>query len=338
MKKISKIWFLFFTLMGGLSLIAINCKKDNPPGGLTTFAVTRITDETASSGGIITDEGSSAVMARGVCWSTSASPTIAGSKTTDGADTGTFVSSITPLVPNTTYYVRAYATNDEGTSYGNQVTFTTPPTVTDIDGNVYHTVIIGTQVWMAENLKVTRYRDGTPIHYIASDDPSNLEWIQWNDGAYCIAGAGKYGLIYNGYTVVFQQNLAPEGWHVPTDAEWKTLEGTVDSKYPVDDPQWNMEEYRGFDGGDNLKSTTSDWPQPNSGATNKFGFSALPGGYRSAWDGGEFMEVGFHAVFMTSTAKSDSEVWGRAITEDLSGIWRPYGPKVTGCSVRCIKD
>ncbi len=343
MKKINKIWFLLFTLVGVLSLLAIQCKDDeeelNPPGGLTTSAVIRITDETASCGGTVTDEGGFAVTARGVCWGTAASPTIINPKTSDGADTGTFVSSMTGLTANTTYHVRAYATNNDGTSYGNEVTFTTPPTVTDFDGNVYHTVRIGGQVWMAENLRVIHYRDGSSINYIASDVPSNQEWMQCTTGAYCIKGTGEYGVVYNGYAAVDQRNLAPEGWHIPSDAEWKILEGTVDSQYPVGDPEWdNINRPRGSDAGGNLKSTTNDWVQPNLGATDKFGFSALPGGYRSPWDNGQFMEEGISAVFVTSTAYSASEVWVRSIKCGSRGIWHPTGPWVGGASVRCVKD
>ncbi|HNS16787.1 MAG TPA: fibrobacter succinogenes major paralogous domain-containing protein [Bacteroidales bacterium] len=308
------------------------------PTGLTTSAVTRITDETASCGGAVSDEGGFAVTARGVCWCTATSPSIMNSKTSDGADTGIFVSSITGLAANTTYYVRTYATNSEGTSYGNEVTFTTPPTVTDIDGNVYHTVIIGDQVWMAENLRVTHYRDGSSIHYISNDAYSNQEWMQCTIGAYCIAKTGKYGVIYNAYAAMDERNLAPAGWHIPSDAEWKILEGTVDSQYPVDDPQWDNYAYRGFDAGGNLKSTTSDWNQPNSGATDKFGFSALPGGWRSSWDNGKFMEESISAVFATSTPYGASDVWGRSIRYEESGIYRPYAALVSGVYVRCVKD
>lgn len=445
MKKISKIWFLLFTLLGVLSVIAINCKDDeeeydygNPPKGLSTSAVTKITIETASCGGTVTDEGGSAVTAcgvcwstvhlpciglnttvdgagtgtfessltglasntiyyvrayatnldgtsygnevtfrtegktptglttsavtritdetalcggavsdeggfavtaRGVCWCTATSPSIMNSKTSDGADTGTFVSSITGLAANTTYYVRTYATNSDGTSYGNEVTFTTPPAVTDIDGNVYHTVIIGDQVWMAENLRVTHYRDGSSIHYISNDVYSNQEWMQCTIGAYCIKETGEYGGFYNFYAVMDQRHLAPEGWHIPTDTEWKILEGTVDGKFPVGDPEWDKVNVpRGFDAGRSLKSTTSDYNQWNSGANDKFGFSALPGGYRSAWDNGKFMNEGISAVFMTSTLYSASEAFAHAIRYEYGYVYRPTGPLVSGGSVRCIKD
>jgi uncharacterized protein (TIGR02145 family) len=140
----------------------------------------------AICGGNITSDGSSTVTARGVCWGTSPNPTIANSKTVDGTGIGSYTSSITGLTANTTYYLRAYATNSTGTGYGNQVNFTitsgiTGGTVTDIDGNVYHTVTIGTKVWMVENLKTTKYRNSEPIPNITD----GTEWGKLSTGAQC---------------------------------------------------------------------------------------------------------------------------------------------------------
>ena len=335
MKKISKIWLLLFTLVGILSLFAIQCKDDeeelNPPGGLTTSAVTRITDETASCGGIVTDEGNSAVTARGVCWGTAASPTIMSPKTSDGADTGTFISSITGLTANTTYYVRAYATNSDGTSYGNEVTFDTPPTVTDIEGNVYHTVIIGDQVWMAENLKVTMYRNGNPIPNVID----NTEWASQTSGAYCQYGDGTYGMHYNGYAVLDSRGLAPQGWHIASDAEWKTLEGTVDSQFPVGNAEWDKFGWRGHDAGYNLKETGTNHWNAYAGATDKFGFTALPGGYRN-WDSGLCTDQRDMACFFTSSPEGVGTTWGRVWS--IGSIQRINGNNRGGGSVRCIKD
>ena len=123
-----------------------------------------MTQSTAQCGGTVISDGGTAVTARGVCWSTHPAPTLAGAATVDGAGIGTFESFLTDLIGGTAYYARAYAVDVVGTRSGNEVSFTTDPiTVTDIDGNVYQTVTIGTQVWMLENLKVTHYRNGDLI-------------------------------------------------------------------------------------------------------------------------------------------------------------------------------
>jgi hypothetical protein len=156
---------------------------------------------TASSGGNITDNGGSAITARGVVWNTTGTPTISDSKTTDGSGTGSYVSNLTTLSPSTTFYVRAYATNNTGTAYGNEQIFTTTslsPSIEDIDGNTYNTVQIGTQVWMSENLKTTRYRNGGSIPYVVG----NADWQALTTGAWSYynhdeANNTVYGKLYN---------------------------------------------------------------------------------------------------------------------------------------------
>lgn len=188
----------------------VSCKKEdsttpNTPSNnlptISTGSIANITSITATSGGNITADGGAAITARGVCWSTSQNPTIAlSTKTADGTGTGIFTSSLTGHSAGTTYYVRAYASNSAGTAYGNQVSFTTATSTnpTDADGNSYTTVTIGSQVWMKENLKTSKYRNGDPI-------PTNLTDAAWNgttSGAYAIynndaANNTTYGKLYN---------------------------------------------------------------------------------------------------------------------------------------------
>jgi len=198
-----------------------------------------------------------------------------------------------------------------------------PPTVTDIDGNVYQTVLIGDQCWMMENLKVTHYRNGDPIPNVTD----NSTWEGLTSGAYCEhnndpGNVATYGRLYNWYAVDDSRNIAPEGWHVPTDAEWQVL---------VD--------YLGVDGvaGGKLKEAgTTHWVSPNTGATNESGFTALPGGYR-CYDGG-FYNMSSHAYFWSSTEYDDNYAWSRSLGFNYSEVGRSYGSKDYGFSIRCVKD
>jgi len=305
---------------------------------LTTAAVSDITQTTAQCGGTVTSDGGSPVTARGVCWSTNPTPTVADNKTTDGAGVGSFTSSIIGLTAGTPYYVRAYATNSVGTGYGNEVSFTTsssPGTVTDIDGNIYQTITIGTQVWMAENLKVTHYSNGDAIPNVTNSET----WVGLTTGAYCeynndVNNVTTYGRLYNWYAVDDSRSIAPEGWHVPTDEEIKQLEMYLGlSQAEADATGW-----RGTDEGGKLKETgTTHWVSPNTGATNESGFSALPGGARNYF--GHFVSMGYRAFFWSSTEDDDSYyAWVRDLNYDRSGVDRGGGSKQNGFSVRCVRD
>src|SRR5450759_197011 len=195
-------------------LLFTSCKKTNTVpviATLTTTAASAITATTATSGGNITSDGGSTITARGVCWNTSVSPTIANSKTIDGTGTGIFVSSVTGLTARTIYYVRAYATNSSGTAYGNELNFTTISSIPS--------VTICSQIWMVPNLDVSTYRDGTPIPEVQDA----TAWAALTTGAWCYyknnsANAPAYGKLYNWYAVNDPRGLAPTGWHVPSDA------------------------------------------------------------------------------------------------------------------------
>jgi len=273
---------------------------------------------------MVTSDCGATVTARGVCWSTGQTPTVADNRTTDGTGAGSFSSSITGLTPNTTYYVRAYATNSAGTGYGSAMSFTTEEAteiLMDIDGNVYQTVKIGNQWWMAENLKVTHYRNGDAIPNVTDD----TEWYNLATGAYCnygndINNVATYGRLYNWYAVDDSRKIAPEGWHVPSDTEWRTL---------VD--------YLGSDAGGKMKETGIEyWSSPNTGATNESGFSALPGGYRSG--GAPYHPVGYHAYFWSSMELGSGYAWYRYLSYDSSGVYRGNYDKRAGVSVRCVRN
>jgi uncharacterized protein (TIGR02145 family) len=208
-------------------------------------------------------------------------------------------------------------------------------TVTDIDGNVYQTVTIGTQVWMAENLKVTHYRNGVAIPNVTD----SAAWVALTTGAYCeynnnTSNVATYGRLYNWYAVSDSRNIAPVGWHVASDAEWKQLEITLGmSQAQADAAGW-----RGTTEGGKLKEAgISHWITPNTGATNESGFFALPGGDRD-YGNGTYYYLGSHAYFWSSTESYSLGAWGRYLDYHSSGIYRLSNLKGYGFSVRCVRD
>jgi uncharacterized protein (TIGR02145 family) len=335
MKKINVIWLLLFLTLGAMILRSSSCQDDEeidtyPPNVVTT-KVFKITDNSATVEAEVVTANGDSVTVRGLCWCTSPIPTTDNNVTSSGSGCGCFECCMTGLSPNTTYYVRGYATNENGTDYGNIITFTTPPLAVDIEGNTYHTVKIGDQVWMSENLRVIHFSNGAMIPKI----DNNTEWANTNTAAYCIANNGTE-IFYNAYAAVDGRNLAPAGWHVATDEDWKILEGTVDSQFAVGDPEWEKIMERGSDAGGNLK-TVDGWMGPNTGATNLSGFSAVPVGWR--WGNtGEIAPGGGQASFWTSTPVSGITSWARAIFYDDDRIHRNYYENTYGGSIRCVKD
>lgn len=314
-----------------LLMLTNSCEKDdnnNTTGQipvLTTTAVSNITQTIASCGGNITSNGGATVTARGVCWSTVQNPTIAHNKTTDGTGAGSFTSNITGLTAGTIYYVRAYATNNTGTGYGSAMLFTTQggTTVTDIDGNVYHTVTIGTQVWMVENLKTTKYRDGTSIPNVTD----GAAWSSLTTGAYCDYANNPtnyaiYGKLYNWYAATNAHNIAPTGWHVPTDAEWSTLTTYLGGESVA--------------GGKLKEIGTTHWASPNAEATNETGFTALPWGFRYSY--GTFTIVGNHGYWWSSTEDNATYAFNRYMYYSSGYVGKNYNKKAGGLYVRCVRD
>lgn len=206
------------------------------------------------------------------------------------------------------------------------------PTVT-YEGKVYNTVLIGSQCWLEENLNV-----GTMVN--GSQDQTNNGIIEKycynNNPANCITYGGLYQ--WNemmGYTTTQGgQGICPSGWHIPTDNDWKVLEGFVDSQYGVDDPEWDNTGWRGFDSGKNLKSE-SGWNYGGNG-TDLYGFRALPGGSR--YPDGLFYFLDRHGRWPTSTGGSGAGAWRRSLDHDNEESYRTYYEKTFGRSVRCLKD
>jgi uncharacterized protein (TIGR02145 family) len=316
-------------------LLVINCSKedDNPASPsfsvpiLTTDSVSMVTTISVRCCGTITSDGGSPIITCGVCWCTDQTPTVEDNATNEGTNVGCFTSSITGLSSGTTYYIKAYATNSVGTGYGDVLSFTTKVletgTVADINGNTYNTVKIGNQWWMAENLKVSHYRNGDLIPNVTSD----TQWQNLSTGAYCnydntMMHDDSYGKLYNWYAVIDSRNIAPSGWHVPSDGEWQTLVDFLGGSSVA--------------GGIMKESGTVHWTDPNLDATNASGFSALPGGIRYSY--GKFFNIGISGSWWSITEYNATYAWEWSIDYNSSEVHRYNNNKRDGYSVRCIKD
>ncbi len=195
--------------------------------------------------------------------------------------------------------------------------------VTDIDGNVYETVRIGNQVWMAENLKTTRYNDGASIAYVINDN----QWGSITIGAYCLNYRSEiYGALYNWYAVN-SGKLCPEGWRVPTAADWIILTEHLGG-----------EEIAGgkLKATDTLEASDGLWHDPNKGATNETGFSALPGGSRSTY--GTFDSSELFGHWWSSSENSSTDGWAWHMRPHFTNLYRDVFNKSNGFSVRCLRD
>ena len=311
---------------------------------LSTNFVSMITTTSAVSGGVIASDGGSAIISKGICWGKNPNPTLQDSVMTDATVLSTFVCQLNHLTPNTSYYIRSFATNIKGTSYGNQVSFTSlqvilPPTntVTDIDGNIYKTVTIGTQTWMAENLRVTHYQNGEPIPNI-SDGTS---WAGAKSGAWCLYNnltnndtITKNGLLYNWYAASDNRNIAPKGWHVALATEWDALHLYVSSN-----PGSSLSGAKSLASQNGWTSnTTTGTVGNNSSINNSTGFNAIPGGYRSN-DGTQMGYSGNDTRWWTSSAIDANGAWFIILFNDDQWGGHPGNfQKEYGFSVRCVKD
>jgi uncharacterized protein (TIGR02145 family) len=198
-----------------------------------------------------------------------------------------------------------------------------PATVSDADGNVYKTVTIGTQTWMAENLRVRHYRNGDAIPNITQDSV----WSNLSTGACCdydnnAGNSSTYGCFYNWHAAADSRNICPAGWHMPSDSEWTVLSTYLGGVNTA---------------GGSMKSTTmGNWMSPNMGASNSCGFSALPGGNRNFH--GAYSYMGSYAIWWAATAYDPTYAYYRSLRWDNAQVDRGYGYKTIGYSVRCVKD
>jgi uncharacterized protein (TIGR02145 family) len=306
----------------------------NNPGNLaiiSTLAVDNINATTATSGGNISSNGGTSVTQRGVCWSTTSNPTTANNTTNNGSGTGSFTSNMNGLTANSIYYIRAYAINSAGTTYGNELSFTTttggivsnPGAGVTFNGYTYTSVVLGNgQEWMAENLRTATYANGDPIPNIIDSIP----WSQLNTPAWCnydnsSANDAIYGKLYNWYTVSDPRNVCPAGWHVPTDEEWTILTDFLGGESVA---------------GGKMKTTTG-WEAANTGATNESGFSGLPGGSRSS-SSGSFSYVGYDGYWWSSSENDTGNAWSRYLGNGNGSAYRYFTSKRNGFSVRCLRD
>jgi uncharacterized protein (TIGR02145 family)/uncharacterized repeat protein (TIGR02059 family) len=198
-----------------------------------------------------------------------------------------------------------------------------PGTVNDNDGNVYNTIVIGTQEWLRENLRTSKYNDGSSIPLVTD----NTAWSNLITPGYCWSNndaatyKATYGALYNWYTVNTGK-LCPTGWHIPSDAEWTTLTTYLGGENVA---------------GGKLKETgTAHWYSPNAGATNETNFTALPGGSRD-FDG-SFYGIGNYGDWWSSTESNTDIAWDWGMYYLDSNVYRDYYDKRDGFSVRCVRD
>ena len=304
--------------------------------GVTTSPVTVITQTTAVVGGNVNADGSAPVTERGVYWGTAQNPETSGTKLQIGSGIGTFSTTLPSLIPDTKYYVKAYAVNSKGTGFGTQINFTTKSTsgiifnndltygsVSDADGNVYKTIQIGTQTWMAENLRTTKYNDGSSIPLVTS----NSGWSSMSSPAFCWYGNDAttnkpvYGGLYNWY-VVYNGNLCPTGWHVPSQVEFTTLRDYLGGESVA--------------GGKLKEVNPVHWKSPNTGATNESGFTAVPSGTRTGFDG-PFFYLSEDGHYWSSTSFDAGNSYHWYTYYNTSSFQSGNTLKNTGYAIRCIK-
>lgn len=311
-----------------LALIFLNgCKKNETKTEstipeLTTVNPFLIASKTAMSGGNIIAEGGSLIVNKGICLSTTnQNPTTADITFNEGKGAESFTTSIRDLSPDVTYYIRAYATNGVGTGYGNPLSFKTI-SVTDIDGNKYYAVAIGNQIWMTENLKVTRLNDGSPI----SNNTDNTVWANTKSPGYCwynndMATYKEFAPLYNWYAVSTGK-LAPKGWHISTTSDWGALMSYLGGSTGA--------------GGDLKDGSSAHWNTTYNAGHYPCGFSAVGGGSRD--NSGVFANNKVYGYWWYADENDANNGWSLKVEGVSPRAYFESHSKGYGFSVRCVKD
>lgn len=279
---------------------------------VTTGSSTMVGDTGFTISCEVTSDGGSNVYQRGICWGKNHNPAKGtASVKSSGAGVGSYTITITSLTASTTYYVRAFATNSKGTSYGNEITLTTPclGSVTDIDGNRYCTVTIGSDTWMTSDLRVTHYSNGTAIPAYTN----STDWSLATTGR-SLTLTGVSSVYYNWYAVNDSRGIAPTGWHVATKDEWQALTSGGLSRIKMGGSAWG------------------------NGGSNTTGFGALPNGLIDIYAGIVDQDINGYwwtaTAYTTPTTLQGIRVYiGDNNTGDVSNRNMRYG-----MPVRCVKD
>jgi uncharacterized protein (TIGR02145 family) len=270
----------------------------------------------------ISSDGGGQILAKGIVYSTHNLPTLLDFTIMRGPDAGSFTGSISSLLPNTTYYIRAFATNNLGTRYSNQLLENTSLIATDIDGNMYPGIKIGTQTWLSKNLNVTKYQNNDNIDHVIS----SITWLSLVEGAWAYSDnsssyGGTYGKLYNWFAATDQRKICPIGWKIPSDEDWTILTDFLG----------------GLDvAGGKLKSTgISLWQIPNNWANNLSYFSGLPGGYRD--ESGQFLGLGYYGLWWSSTSDGTNAL-SRYVYNEFNYASKDSSGKNQGLAIRCLME
>lgn len=314
---------------------------------VTTLPVINITSYSAECGGTVISDGGSQVIVKGVCWSTTPNPTINNFCTANGSGLGSFVSVISNLKEDTVYYVRAYATNANGTGYGEEYSFkpvfTCGQNFKDIrDGKIYGTVQINNQCWMKQNLDYGIFVNSTT----GQNAVGTQKYCQKNIASLCDTYGGMYlweeimngEMPCNGISETQPQcstpvkGICPDGWHIPSHYEWTVLEkhaGSAPNDFVFDE---TTSGWYGVDEGNNLKMNgTQYW---GGEGTNLLGFDGLAGGYYLS----VFAHMGDRGKWWSSTEFNINTAWHRGLKRGVTQIYREAVDKNYAFSLRCIKN